>query len=384
MAISRLDAEKARQASQFTKAGKIYQNLLRQSGLDAEERGLCLMGLADMERLQGYFRLALRHYQQAARLMERQKNESSWDAQVGWALAARASGRPQEALTVLQKALGTYRREKDLEGQAFTHWALGGTYRIAGDMKEGMVELQTAWRIYKAQEDPEGLAYTACALGGVYRMLGRYADSGKYYREANRHMRQRKDTFGTAYSYCGLGNVERMAGRFHQALPFYKKAERLYRTIGDRVSYAYTLWSIATTHKMLGGYSKAADYFLKADRFFKQTGDTRGRLYVKQGLSELRFLPVDSKLRKSLHHFQNKKENQVPTGEFAWESLHETALVYFGIIEVGNLIAKMAKAPESKLRRLEQSSVKLLADLKNRYLKTGSRFYPKSLPINWP
>lgn len=345
-------AEKARTQSQFKKAQGIYRGLLRKKDLEAEIKIEAYLGLADAERIQGLFPQALIHYQQAARLFKGRHGKACWDAQVGWALAARACGRPKEAHVILQKALAVYRKEKDFEGQAFVHWALGGTLRISGNMKGGLKELLTALEMFKSLKNSEGVAYTCCALGGIYRMLGRYSDSGNYYREANRRMRQRKDIFGIAYSYCGLGNVERMAGRFQRALPFYRKAEKLYGTIGDQVSYAYTLWSIGTTYKMLGQFTQAHKAFYKADQLFKKTGDTRGRIYSLLGFAEVEFLKRHLSKGKA---WWKQAKAIADKSDFPWEKLH--------------------------VESIKKGRVHPLA---SRYQKVRSRFHPTSLPVNWP
>lgn len=394
-----VEAEKARQDSQFEKARLLYQKLARKPSLPPPERAETLLGLADMERIRGFFPEALEHYQQAAQRFKNLDPTAVIDAQVGWALAARASGQPQAAVQKLQKALIFYKKGKDPEGEAFVHWALGGTLRIAGDMKKGLKELLVALRLFKKLNNSEGLSYTCCALGGIYRMLGEYGKSGRFYREANRRMRQRKDTFGIAYSYCGLGNVERMAGRFKQALPFYKKAERLYGTIGDRVSYAYTLWSIGTTYKMLRFLGKAADYFLKADKLFVQTGDARGRIYVNHGLSEIKILsniPLMDITKKNelywrmrAHLDQEKNVIETEVKNYPWENLHEEFMFVFALGRLGLFCAKKIKYKNKKLRikklrKLKRSIQKAEDSIRAKYRKTGSKFYPRSIPVNWP
>jgi tetratricopeptide (TPR) repeat protein len=357
-------AEKARQASRFKEAQKIYEKWLHRPSLPCEEKAEALLGLADVERIQGDFVQALGHYRKAADLFKDHPGETFWDARVGWALAARACGHPKEALEILKKALRIYRKERDRTGEAFAHWALGGTLRIAGDMKGGLKELQRSLSMFKSLKDSEGVSYTCCALGGLFRMLGKYAESGKFYREANHRMRRRKDSFGIAYSYCGLGNVERMAGRFQAALPFYLKAEKLYGTIGDRVSYAYTLWSLGTTYKMLGQYTQAHRAFYKADNLFKKTGDTRGQIYSLLGFAELEWLktinpryplPLRERARVRGWVVWKKAKAIAVKSDFAWERLHVEAL---------------------KGGRVN--------DLASRYRKAGSRFFPTSLPVNWP
>jgi tetratricopeptide (TPR) repeat protein len=344
-------AEKARAHSQFESARKIYQSLLK-TKLDKDEKADALLGLADVERIRGYFPEALKHYRQAGQLFKTIDPTAQLDAQVGWALSARASGQPWPALKELSKALAQYRKQKDQQGEAFTRWALGGTWRIAGDMKKGLKELLLARALYKKIKDAEGYSYVCCALGGIYRMLGQYDLSGRYYREANQRMRQRKDTFGIAYSYCGLGNVQRMAGHFKQALPFYQKAEKLYGTIGDRVSYAYTLWSLGTTHKLLSQYTQSHAAFYKADALFKKTGDTRGRIYALLGHAEIEFLKGQTP--KGLKWWKQAKKVS-DQSHYLWEKLH-----------------------------VESLKAGTVHNLKPKYQKAGSQFYPKSLPINWP
>ncbi len=344
-------AHQARLSSQFKKAQNLYKRLLKNL-FDPFEKAEAALGLADVQRIQGDFRASLHHYEMASNCLKGKDPMGVMDAKVGWALAARAVGRPIEALTKLKAALSFYKKEKDPQGEAFVHWALGGTYRIAGDMRRGLAELQVALRIYKKLKEEEGIAYTCCALGGVYRMLGRYAESGKWYREANRRMWERKDTFGTAYSYCGLGNVERMAGRFKQALPFYRKAEKLYGTIGDKVSYAYTLWSIGTAEKMLRRFSLARKAFLSADRLFVITGDTRGRIYTLLGFAEVNWM--EGKLAKGFQ-FWGKAKSIADKSSFAWEKLHVESL------------------KDGRVNMLE-----------TKYKKTGSHFHPEIFPVNWP
>jgi tetratricopeptide (TPR) repeat protein len=373
-------AEEERASSHFAHAARIYKKLSTHPQLDAVDRAQALLGLADMERIQGDFQDSLKHYAQGAKVLKKADPALYWDAQVGWALAARACGRPTEALSILQKAIAFYKRQKDPGGEAFTHWALGGTYRIAGDMKKGLQELLIALRAFKKLKELEGIAYTCCALGGIFRMLGRYAESGKYYREANRRMRQRKDTFGIAYSYCGLGNVKRMDGRFKQALPFYKKAERLYGTIGDRVSYAYTLWSIGTTHKMLGQYSQAHWAFYKADSLFKETGDTRGRIYSLLGFVEIEI--AKGNFSASNSNQMHLVEKILSKSNYSWERLHFWSLIH--IVTLINIDGIAETLGEKKAKKVEKKFKKVLEKIKTAYRKSGSRFFPSSLPINWP
>ena len=72
----------------------VYENWLHRASLKDEEKTEVLLGLADVERIQGEFTRSLRHYQKASDLYQKHFGDIFWDAQVGWALAARACAVP--------------------------------------------------------------------------------------------------------------------------------------------------------------------------------------------------------------------------------------------------------------------------------------------------
>jgi tetratricopeptide (TPR) repeat protein len=184
-----------------------------------------------------------------------------------------------------------------------------------------------------------------------------------------------------------------MAGRFKSALPFYRKAERLYGRIGDRVSYAYTLWSLGTTYKMLGRYTEATRSFQKADLLFHATGDTRGRIYTLLGFAEIEFLKANQ------HPTQRHEDAKKVVGRGATEEPfaagkrlndHRGRDGSRRYTLQGNRHWKKAKAIADRSdyawENLHVESLKdgKMTPMKDRYLKAGSKFYPKTVPINWP
>lgn len=343
-------AERARNGSRFAEAERLYLTILKAPRPSVLDRAEALLGAADVARLQGKFGDSLSRYKHALVLFGKVGSPRVVDTQTGLALALRAMGRPREALTLLRKALGHYQADGDAEGIAFAHWALGGTWRIAGDLRKGWSELGLALAAYRDLKDREGEAYACCALGGLARMRCDLDASRHYYGKANALMRRRKDLFGTAYSYCGIGNVHRMEGDFPRALAYFKRAEGLYSRIGDIVSYAYTLWSMGTARKMQGRLGEAAEKFGEAQKLFLKTGDTRGQVYALLGFAEILRLTGQEgragKLLKTAAALCRK-------GRFSWEALHVRAV----------------SSPESS---------------QPLYRKAGSAFSPKTLPLNFP
>jgi len=342
-------AEKERGKSGFKPARRLFLRAAR-----AAQHPLLLaqawQGAADCARLLGDFPASVHDYGLALKAAPPKDKALRTDLACGEALAWRGAGEPKKALRGLAAALTSYTNLGDFQGQAFCHWALGGAWRIAGDLPKALAALTSAEKAYRRLKQPEGLAYVHCALGGVQRMLGNESLSLAYYQNANQAMRLRKDLFGTAYSYCGLGNAARMRGDLDTALKFFTKAERVYARIGDRVSFAYTLWSMATTYKLQGLDGKASAAFKKSEKLFTATGDRRGLAYVALGFSELEALRGKNKL--SLNKLSQAA--QLARG-FAWETRHVRAL--------------------SAIVRERPSTA---------YARSGSRFKPSSLPVNWP
>ena len=345
-------AETRRARSQFKNAQAIFLKAVK-AAAEAPEQAQAWQGVADCARLLGNFPGALLGYGAALKLAPAKDLAFKADLWCGQSLAQRASGKPALALTGLKQALAAYVKLKDADGQAFCHWALGGTLRIAGDLLAARKHLLLAEKAFAKLDQAEGASYVDCALGGVNRMLGRHAENKRYYARASARMRVRQDPFGVAYSWCGLGNVARMDGDLAEALKNFRKAENGYAKIGDKVSYAYTLWSLGTTYKLLERFGEARKALAKADGLFKLTKDGRGRAYVQQALAEIEAL--EGNPAKGLARLKRSAALAKP---YAWEARHHRSLT--ALLQGQPGLAERA------------------------YLGSGSVFKPSSLPVNWP
>jgi tetratricopeptide (TPR) repeat protein len=347
-----LQAEARRARSQFKSAQAVFLRAVKAAPASADQ-AQAWQGVADCARLLGNFPGALLGYSAALKLAPAKDLAFKADLWCGQALAQRASGKPALALKGLKRALAAYLQLRDADGQAFCHWALGGTLRISGDLLAARKQLLLAEKAFAKLGQAEGASYVDCALGGVNRMLGRRAENKRYYARASARMRVRQDPFGVAYSWCGLGNVARMDGDLVEALKNFRKAEKGYAKIGDKVSYAYTLWSLGTTFKLMERYTEARKTLAKADGLFKLTKDGRGQAYVQQALAEIEALEGDAK--RGLARLKRSAGLAKP---YAWESRHQRAL---------------AALLQGKPHLAERA-----------YLGSGSSFRPSSLPVNWP
>jgi len=281
------NAEEFRLACRYSEARELYERALS-AGHDPAE---CHLGLGHVLRMEGSFAESLKHYEAA--LEDTSDRELRTDALLGKALAQRGMCRHNLAIPILKEIRRECESEDDEEGLAYTLWALGGAYRIAGKFKKGLNILHQALALYRYLDDRQGITYTNCALGGIYRILGDYDSSFNHYTSANREALKRDDLFGVSYSYCGLGNTFRMRNSMDMALNNFYRAQEGYRILKDRVSYAYTIWAMGTVYKIQGEKEKATDKFKECDGLFEATGDSRGKIYARTGMAEAGVRGID-------------------------------------------------------------------------------------------
>jgi tetratricopeptide (TPR) repeat protein len=293
--------------------------------------GRCLLSIGDTFRMTGNFSHACDAYSEAISVSRlRRDNLLRADATVGLGLSRRALGEWEEALKLFSRANETYLRKSDKEGIAFTFWAMGGAFRVGGEIRNAIDSFKKAKRIYESLPEERAVSssigYCLCGLGGAYRIYGRFEDSLRFYTKAQRLFTSVNDRFGTAYSHCGTGNALRMQGDLTGAMEYLKKAEKLYKGMGDIVSYSYTLWSMGMVRVIEGGLQKAEVCFRKAGAGFRKTNDLRGTSYHMLGMGELLFLRGD--VRGAKRSLRRALEISVRHG-FKVELCHAKALLGF-------------------------------------------------------
>ncbi len=286
-------AEYLRERSQYRKSLALFKKAMRGFSVLSDQDGLleCQLSIGDLNRMIGDFEAAAVSYAAAINTGRKIRNPHAVsDAKTGMGLSLRGTGDWKHALKYLSESHRFYQNKKDVQGTAFSLWAIAGTLRIKGDIPAAIRTYRKALLLFKRLKDIPATAYCYCGLGGASRVAGRNSTSLEYYLIANRLFSELKDRFGTAYSYCGIGNAFRMSGQYDRALSNFRQASAIYTKIGDRVSYSYTLWSIGTTYKMLAKHEKARHYFMTAWAHFRKTKDPRGIIYCRLGLGELAFL----------------------------------------------------------------------------------------------
>ena len=285
-----LRAEKKRESSKFLEALPLY---LEAKTLARKDEDLLLeitCSLADTYRMTGDFTRATVNYRRSQVMSKAHGlSEGERDACVGEGLSQRGMGEHKEAIKIFRKAMKGYEKDKDIEGIAFTLWAMAGAFRIKGDLKAAIDGFKKARHLFAKLSDDAGVGYCLTGLGGASRVAGRHGVSLAYYKKANELFREISDTFGIAYSHCGIANAMRMKGDFKGSLKHFDKARTNYKKIGDRVSYAYTLWGEAQALQITGAHAGALADLKEAEAFFKATKDKRGVIYCRISYAQLDF-----------------------------------------------------------------------------------------------
>ena len=135
-----LQGENKRSGSNFAEALDAYQVALTHYPEEAiEQRLRCHQKIGDCLRMVGDFAAARESFLRALSLaQEAQEGEDDVDVadvMVGLGLSVRGVGEVAEAQQYLERARGIYEEWEDPEGEAYALWALGGLWRIAGELR---------------------------------------------------------------------------------------------------------------------------------------------------------------------------------------------------------------------------------------------------------
>jgi len=286
--IASLRGEALQSLGEFILARSAYKQSRRLFARIQDRSGEleAVLHLGDVERQLENFHSARAAYRSAFRIAQRHRGSSdnrcraaAVDARMGEAMTLRGLGRYREAIGHLVKCEQDYRRHHDDEGRAYALWAIGSTFRFAGDLSRAEEALRRSLPIYLRLNDKSGFAYAMCGLGGTLRMRGMARQSGVLYRRANDIFRRYKDRFGLAYSHCGQGNAFRMQRQYVQALPHMKKAEQLYRSLQQKGPLGFVLWSRAQMDLAMRSFPDARRKIAEARRLFRSVKDARGLVY---------------------------------------------------------------------------------------------------------
>ncbi len=196
------------------------------------------------------------------------------------------TSRYQEAILVLELALGIYREIKDRNGEATSLVGLGEQYRSLGQYQKAIDFYQQSLAIDKQIGDLNGEASALNNLGLAYNSLGQYQKAIDFYQQSLAIKKQIGDQNGEARSLNNLGSTYDGLGQYQKAIDFYQQSLAIKKQIGDRNGEATSLSNLGIAYKSLGQYQKAIDFYQQSLAINKQIGDQNGEAVSLNNLGE--------------------------------------------------------------------------------------------------
>lgn len=206
------------------------------------------------------------------------------------ALALRAQGRLDESSCLLKRVMVYYKEIKDIAGQSFVYWSLGGICRLKGDFKAGVIYFKEAARLSGVCGDDLSVAYAYCGLAGISRIAGDIKACVKNYELAEKIFKLSQDIFGKAYTNCGMANGLRQLGKYDIALKRYAVADKLYTSINDNVDLGFVKWGKADILKRQNKLKEALLELTAAKKLFANSDEIRGQLLTEISLAQLLYV----------------------------------------------------------------------------------------------
>jgi tetratricopeptide (TPR) repeat protein len=150
-------------------------------------------------------------------------------------------GQYDEAMALLDRAVGQFRAVGDLTGEASTLLNLGGMAQLRGDYAAALEHAACARDLFARAADLAGLAKATNCLGWCHAQLGDYAASVVYCRDALALLQQLGSRLNEAYTWDSLGYAHQRQGEYAEAASCYERARELNRQFGDRYLEAQVL-----------------------------------------------------------------------------------------------------------------------------------------------
>jgi len=174
------------------------------------------------------------------------------------------SGKSNEALEFLNRALTTAIQGGNDEAKASALRALGGTYAALNKPKEALRQYEESLEIERRLGRTGGVADTLNAIGQMKDDAGESEASLASYQEALKLRREIGDRQGIGNLLNDLGSLFAARGRYDEALTQFKEALQIQREVRNPVYEAAALNNVGYIYLSLGKYDEAQTYLQQA------------------------------------------------------------------------------------------------------------------------
>ncbi|WP_353128182.1 tetratricopeptide repeat protein [Parapedobacter pyrenivorans] len=321
-------------------------------------------------------------------------------------VAARHNGNFDVSVEYYLKALAIAEKEQDAKNQEIANNGLGiALMNITGREQEALSHLRRALQIAKASNNTLGQAMNYLSIGSYYDEIGEYETARKYLFELKRLNEGMNDTKGIAITLEAIGNSYLRENKdLPTARTYFERSLKLYEQLNNQLGQATVLSSIGDVFQRNGQLSRAlAAYFqaydvgndLQNNSMIQSSAELISTVYEQQGDTKraLAYYRISQQYKDSLalhqqeiaisaikhqYDFESKEaeiELLTKDKQLAEAKLHRRNLIIFAM---AGLLAVLFGFGFFKIRvrRLKRRSDELIKRQKDARLKA---LYDKNL-----
>ena len=182
-----------------------------------------------------------------------------------------------DCIAAQRAALTAARRQKDHNGQAHAHYALGRASHWFGLFDDARTHLQQALSIFEELADEARQVNTNIDLGHIFEHQDGITEALHHAQQALALSRATNNPSTQARALFFVGWYHGLLGDHHQALAYCQQALALNQEIGNRRGEGYTLNGLGYSHHHLGHYQQAIAYYQQALDLRSELADLYGQ-----------------------------------------------------------------------------------------------------------
>lgn len=355
------------------------------SFFEKQTYGDILSNLGNARRYIGEPRKAIKHYNEAVKIAEKNNNKKAEGINLGYlGDAYRNLGELRKAIEYYDQAVKIVRDIKDRRSEGINLGNLGIAYSDLGETEESIKCYEEALEISRFYKDRREEGNYLGNLGSAYRNLGEYKEAIKYYNESINILHEAGDrrrkgnhlgNLGSTYRDLGdeENDKEKRIGYYHLAAKYHSNAIKILRSVGDKRREGNHLSNLGSVCLALDKTDEAIEHCRAAQTILLEAEDTRG---IANNINILGSVCLKlGNPKKAIRYYNNALEIQekIENKRGVGNNLRDLGFAYSELGDSGKAIENLRKALsigkeikdpriinrcEQKIKSLQESEMK--------------------------